>query len=66
MPSETTVRDIADATASDRKGEERQRGEDRRTRPRLRSLVLISLAGVYFASLLLIYVEFSLIKAGEY
>jgi len=66
VPSETTVRDIADATASDRKGEERQRGEDRRTRPRLRSLVLISLAGVYFASLLLIYVEFSLIKAGEY
>lgn len=66
MPSEDAVRDAPDSQLSGKKGNDRWRGEERRTRPRLRTLVLISLLGAYFASLFLIYVEFSLVQSGEY
>ena len=66
MPSEAAVRDAPDSNLSGKTGEDRWGGEERRTRPRLRTLVLISLIGAYFASLLLIYVEFSLVQSGEY
>ncbi|RVU35167.1 EAL domain-containing protein [Hwanghaeella grinnelliae] len=66
MPSETALRDGPDLNLSGEEGEKRWGGEDRRTRPRLRTLVLISLLGTYFCSLLLIYIEFTVIQAGEY
>lgn len=64
MPSDSTVHDIADADVSAREGEERWRGMDRRLR--LRPIVIVSLGCIYFASLSLIYLEFTLLQAGEF
>lgn len=66
VPREVTAHGIPDPTVSGQEAQESWGGEDRRLRPRLRSLVLISLVAAYFASLFLIYIEFSLVQAGEY